>query len=157
MDGDDAHSLMVARVAIIATVVTIVAAILLGFCSFARADECLSRGAARKASPEGHLSYSGRVEGHKGAHCWFGSDSERKVMPTEPVKIRRTTLPHATRPRSASLPAGARPSPAPVDALSSYAVPEVVLPSLDRWIASVLEEPGVSFSARFDAVLSATP
>jgi hypothetical protein len=37
--------------------------------------ECLSQRAARSANPDSHLSYSGRVEGHKGAHCWYAGDA----------------------------------------------------------------------------------
>jgi hypothetical protein len=89
-DYEDTTSLMPARIALIATVAGLIIFVLLGFCSTAGA-ECLTSHEARVANPSAHLSYSGRVKGHKGAHCWYADKSSRDGRVAQSVERRNLT------------------------------------------------------------------
>lgn len=106
--------------------------------------ECLSQSAARRANPSVHLSY-GRVDGHKGARCWYADSASLGLTATS--QRGRSRVP-GTQAQLAG-----RPTLDLTKQEKVLSTPEVILPpSIERWIASVLKErdSSASFAARFE-------
>jgi len=152
--------------------------VLAGHCALA--SDCLSRREVRSANPASHLSYSGRVGGHKGARCWYADERRnsrvRSAYTDAPESqgkhgISDVSRDDAGQPLTGALPravAQSRPprfrSPSarlpgrtvgsiPATGATAYASREVALPlGLEQWINKTLgSEPIASFSYRFDA------
>jgi len=107
--------------------------------------ECLSRHEVRISNPNSHISYSGRVDGHKGSRCWYAD------VGFSPRADAQSRPPRHHSP-SARLP-GRTVGSIPTTGATAYAPHEVVLPlGLEQWINTTLgSQPIASFAYRFDA------